>query len=165
MDEGKLHDRLGKEGDFSNSIVLFTSNVGSDWLTEQLNSGNLPTTNQIMEVMGRYFRPEFLARLSEIVPFSPIREEILLKIFDIQFNGLAKLLEKQGITITITDDAKKMLAHKGFTPKYGARQVSGIIRNYLRRPISRLIISDKLSKGHALEVGMDEQGELTWSIH
>lgn len=165
MDEGKLHDRLGKEGDFSNSIVLFTSNVGSDWLTEQLNSGNMPTTNQIMEVMGRYFRPEFLARLSEIVPFSPIKEEILLKIFDIQFSGLAKLLEKQGITITITDDAKKMLAHKGFTPKYGARQVSGIIRNYLRRPISRLIIGDKLSKGCTLEVGMDEQGELTWNIH
>lgn len=165
MDEGKLHDRLGKEGDFSNSIVLFTSNVGSDWLTEQLNSGDVPTTNQIMEVMGRYFRPEFLARLSEIVPFSPIREDILLKIFDIQFSGLAKLLEKQGITITITDDAKKMLAHKGFTPKYGARQVSGIIRNYLRRPISRLIISDKLPKGSTLEVGMDEQSELTWNIH
>lgn len=165
MDEGKLHDRLGKEGDFSNSIVLFTSNVGSEWLTEQLNSGNIPTTTQIMEVMGRYFRPEFLARLSEIVPFSPIREEILLKIFDIQFSGLAKLLEKQGVAITITEDAKKMLAHKGFTPKYGARQVSGVIRNYLRRPISRLIISEKLSKGNTLEVDMNEQGELTWNIH
>lgn len=79
MDEGKLHDRLGKEGDFSNSIVLFTSNVGSEWLTRQLESGNVPPTTQIMEVMGQYFRPEFLARLSEIVPFFPIREEILLK--------------------------------------------------------------------------------------
>lgn len=72
MDEGKLHDRLGKEGDFSNSIVLFTSNVGSEWLTKQLESGNVPSTTQIMEVMGQHFRPEFLARLSEIVPFSPI---------------------------------------------------------------------------------------------
>lgn len=70
MDEGKLHDRLGKEGDFSNSIVLFTSNVGSDWLTEKLNSGKIPSTTQIMEQMSGYFRPEFLARLSEIVPFS-----------------------------------------------------------------------------------------------
>jgi len=65
--------------------VLFTSNVGSEWLTKQLESGNVPSTTQIMEVMGQYFRPEFLARLSEIVPFSPIREDILLKIFDIQF--------------------------------------------------------------------------------
>jgi len=76
MDEGKLHDRLGKEGDFSNAIILFTSNVGSQWLTEQLDQGLKPTTTQLMEVMGQYFRPEFLARLSEIVPFSPINETI-----------------------------------------------------------------------------------------
>ena len=165
MDEGKLHDRLGKEGDFSNSIILFTSNVGSEWLTRQLESGNVPTTNQIMEVMGQYFRPEFLARLSEIVPFSPISEDILLKIFDIQFNGVKKLLDKQGISIIISDDARKMLAHKGFTPKYGARQVAGVIRNYLRRPISRLIIKEELSQGKTLEVGLDEQNELTLNIH
>ena len=74
-------------------------------------------------------------------------------------------MEKQGISIQITEEAKKMLAHKGFTPKYGARQVSGIIRNYLRRPISRMIIGDKLSKANILEVGLDEQNELTWNIH
>ena len=120
---------------------------GSEWLTKQLESGNVPATTQIMEVMGQYFRPEFLARLSEIVPFSPIRGDILLKIFDIQFNSVRKLLDKQGIGITISDDARKMLAHKGFTPKYGARQVAGVIRNYLRRPISRLIINEELCKG------------------
>lgn len=165
MDEGKLHDRLGKEGDFSNSIILFTSNVGSEWLTKQLESGSVPSTTQIMEVMGRYFRPEFLARLSEIVPFSPISEDILLMIFDIQFNGLRKLLDRQGIAIEISDDARKLLAHKGFTPKYGARQVAGVIRNYLRRPISRLIIKEELSKGKILKVGLDDANELTWDIH
>ena len=165
MDEGKLHDRLGKEGDFSNSIILFTSNVGSEWLTKQLESGSVPSTTQIMEVMGRHFRPEFLARLSEIVPFSPISEDILLMIFDIQFNGLRKLLDRQGIAIEISDDARKLLAYKGFTPKYGARQVAGVIRNYLRRPISRLIIKDELSKGKILKVGLDDANELTWDIH
>ena len=165
MDEGKLHDRLGKEGDFSNSIILFTSNVGSEWLTKQLESGSVPSTTQIMEVMGKYFRPEFLARLSEIVPFSPISEDILLMIFDIQFNGLRKLLDRQGIAIEISDDARKLLAHKGFTPKYGARQVAGVIRNYLRRPISRLIIKEELSKGKILKVGLDDANELTWDIH
>lgn len=165
MDEGKLHDRLGKEGDFSNSIVLFTSNVGSDWLTEKLNSGKIPSTTQIMEQMSGYFRPEFLARLSEIVPFFPISQDILLKIFDIQFSGVRKLLENKGIDITITDEAKNMLANKGFTPKYGARQVSGVVRSYLRKPISRLIIGEKLTRGQTLEVGLDEQNELTWNIH
>lgn len=164
MDEGKLHDRLGKEGDFSNSILLFTSNVGSEWLANQLAEGKNPTTTQLMEVMGRYFRPEFLARLSEIVPFSPIGEDILLMIFDIQFRNVSNLLEKQGITILLTEDVKKYLAHKGFDPKYGARQVAGVIRNYLRRPISRLIISGKLSKGDTLKVSMGENEELTWDI-
>ena len=74
------------------------------------------------------------------------------------------MLEKQGITIILTDEVKKYLAHKGFDPKYGARQVAGVIRNYLRRPISRLIISGKLSKGNVLKVGMGENEELTWNI-
>lgn len=164
MDEGKLHDRLGKEGDFSNAIILFTSNVGSQWLTEQLNKGVTLETTQIMEVMGQYFRPEFLARLSEIVPFSPINETMLLKIFDIQLRSLVNALGKQGIEIEIDESTRKMLAEKGFTPKYGARQVAGNIRTYLRRPISKLIVGNKLGHGQKLIVGTDEQQELTWNI-
>lgn len=164
MDEGKLHDRLGKEGDFSNAIILFTSNVGSEWLTKQLSQGITPTTTQLMEVMGQYFRPEFLARLSEIVPFSPINETMLLKIFNIQLKGLIEALSKQGIDLEIDDDTRKMLAERGFTPKYGARQVAGTIRTHLRRPISRLIVGNKLSHGHKLVVGKDSENELIWDI-
>ncbi|WP_165024416.1 ATP-dependent Clp protease ATP-binding subunit [Dysgonomonas sp. ZJ279] len=164
MDEGKLHDRLGKEGDFSNAIVLFTSNVGSEWLTKQLEQGMSPTTTQLMEVMGQYFRPEFLARLSEIVPFSPINETMLLKIFNIQLKGLIEALSKQGIELEIDEDTRKMLAERGFTPKYGARQVGGTIRTHLRRPISRLIVGNKLAHGHKLVVSKDDQNELIWDI-
>jgi ATP-dependent Clp protease ATP-binding subunit ClpA len=164
MDEGKLHDRLGKEGDFSNAIVIFTSNVGSEWLTKQLSQGINPTTTQIMEVMGQYFRPEFLARISEIVPFVPINETMLLKIFTIQMKTITEVLSKQGIEIEIDDDTKKMLAERGFNAKYGARQVAGTIRTYLRRPISRLIVGGKVKSGNKLIVGKDENNELTWDI-
>lgn len=164
MDEGKLHDRLGKEGDFSNAIIIFTSNVGSDWIAQEMSEGRHPSTIQMMEIMGRYFRPEFLARLSEIVPFSPIKEEMLLKIFDIQFKGFRKLLQAQNMDITLTDEAKKTLAFKGFTPKYGARQVAGTIRNYLRRPISRMILSGTLKKGHLLVGNLGEQEEIIWEV-
>lgn len=164
MDEGKLHDRLGKEGDFSNAIIIFTSNVGSDWIAQEMSEGRYPSTIQMMEIMGRYFRPEFLARLSEIVPFSPIKEEMLLKIFDIQFKGFRKLLQAQNMDITLTDEAKKTLAFKGFTPKYGARQVAGTIRNYLRRPISRMILSGTLKKGHLLVGNLGEQEEIIWEV-
>lgn len=164
MDEGKLHDRLGKEGDFSNAIVLFTSNVGSQWLTEQLNKGIIPTTAQLMEVMGQYFRPEFLARLSEIVPFAPINETMLLKIFNIQIKSLEAALNKQGIELIIDEATRKALAEKGFTPKYGARQIGGTIRTYLRRPISRMIVGNKVTHGNQIVAKMNENGEIEWEV-
>jgi ATP-dependent Clp protease ATP-binding subunit ClpB len=165
LDEGHMHDRLGKEGDFSNSLVLFTSNIGSEWLTEQIQKGHLPASNELMEVMARNFRPEFLARLSEIVPFAPITEQNVVRIFDIQLKSLVDSLDKMGIGFSITDEAKTMLALGGFTPKYGARQLSGVIRNQLRRPISRYIISGELKKGHTINIAKKEdQDALTWLI-
>lgn len=165
MDEGKLHDRLGKEGDFTNSLVIFTSNVGSEWLTEQMAKGVMPKTNQIMDVMGSHFRPEFLARLSEIVPFSPINEDMLLRIFNIQLKSLHSALEKQGLELEIDEHTQRILANKGFSPKYGARQVAGVIRNYLRRPISRFIIGGQVTKGNKLKVWVNEQQELVWNTN
>ncbi|MBS7566727.1 ATP-dependent Clp protease ATP-binding subunit [Mucilaginibacter sp. Bleaf8] len=166
LDEGHMHDRLGKEGDFSNSLILFTSNIGSEWIAEQLSQGHLPTSNQLMEVMARHFRPEFLARLSEIVPFAPISEQNVVKIFDIQLRSLTDALDKMGIGFSISDDAKSMLALGGFTPKYGARQLSGVIRNQLRRPISRYIISGELKKGQSISVSKKtDTNELDWVIN
>ncbi|MCQ2189350.1 MAG: ATP-dependent Clp protease ATP-binding subunit [Paludibacteraceae bacterium] len=164
LDEGKLHDRLGKEGDFSNAIIIFTSNVGSEWISKELAEGRVPTTLQMMEVMGKYFRPEFLARLSEIVPFSPIGEDILMQIFDIQFQGFRKLLTVQDMDIELTESAKKELAFRGFTPKYGARQVAGTIRNYLRRPVSRMILSGEIKSGDTLYGDLDEMKNIKWSV-
>ncbi len=164
MDEGKLHDRLGKEGDFSNAIVLFTSNVGSEWLAKEITEGRTPDTTKLMEIMGSYFRPEFLARLSEIVPFAPINEDMLVRIFGIQMRGVTALLDKQGIAIEIAEAAERMLAHRGFNPKYGARQVAGTIRNQVRRPISKMLISGKVKAGQTIAVGLDEQEELTWNV-
>jgi ATP-dependent Clp protease ATP-binding subunit ClpA len=146
LDEGHMHDRLGKEGDFSNSLIIFTSNIGSEWIAEQFTKGEMPTSNKLMEIMTKHFRPEFLARLTEIVPFAPISETSIVRIFDIQMKGLLEALDKQGIALTISNEAKKDLALNGFTPKYGARQISSVIRNQLRRPISKYIISGELKR-------------------
>lgn len=164
LDEGKLHDRLGKEGDFSNAIVLFTSNIGSEFVAERFNKKEVPTPTDMMEIMAKYFRPEFLARLTEIVPFAPISEDMAVKIFDIQLKSLTDPLSKQGITLTITPEAKKHLALTGFTPKYGARQIKGVIRNQLRRPISRKIVSGELVKGNTISLDVTKSGELKWDI-
>lgn len=165
LDEGKMHDRLGKEGDFSNSLILFTSNIGSEWIAEQFGKGEMPGSNKLVEIMTRHFRPEFLARLTEIVPFAPINEQSLVRIFDIQLRGLLEALDKQGVQFEISDTAKKMLATNGFTPKYGARQISGVIRNQLRKPISKYIISEQVKKGSKVVINRnDDANELVWAI-
>ncbi|OLY94432.1 ATP-dependent Clp protease ATP-binding subunit ClpA [Cnuella takakiae] len=163
LDEGHMHDRLGKEGDFSNALIIFTSNIGSEWIAEQFSADEVPSSAKLMELMARYFRPEFLARLTEIVPFSPIREDNIVRILEIQMRGLLEALDKQGINLHVSEEAKKYLALNGFTPRYGARQISGVIRNQLRRPISKYIVAGTLRKGSTVRVQL-EQETLSWNI-
>jgi ATP-dependent Clp protease ATP-binding subunit ClpB len=165
LDEGHMHDRLGKEGDFSNSLILFTSNIGSEWIAGEIAKGEFPKSQQLMDIMAGHFRPEFLARLSEIVPFAPISEKNVVRIFEIQLKSLIDALDKQGIGFEIEEAATAMLALGGFTPKYGARQLSAVIRNELRRPISKYIISGELKKGATVVVSKHpDQNSLAWKI-
>ncbi|MBS1645138.1 MAG: ATP-dependent Clp protease ATP-binding subunit [Bacteroidetes bacterium] len=164
LDEGKMSDRLGKEGDFSNSLIIFTSNIGSEWIVEQFGQNIMPKSTALMEIMTKYFRPEFLARLTEIIPFAPISESNVVKILEIQMKSLLESLDKQGISLEITDDAKQKIALTGFTPKYGARQISGVIRTHLRRPISKLIVSGGVAKGDTILVKLDDNQEVDYSV-
>jgi ATP-dependent Clp protease ATP-binding subunit ClpA len=163
LDEGKLHDRLGKEGDFSNAVILFTSNIGSQFIVESFEKGDIPKSNELMEIMSNYFRPEFLGRLTEIVPFAPISKEVVVLIFNIHLKGLNKMLDNLGITLEITPEATEHLAMTGFTPKYGARPILGVIRNQLRRPLSRKIIAGEVSKGSHVKISQKDD-ELVWTI-
>ena len=163
LDEGKLHDRLGKEGDFSNAVILFTSNIGSEFVIDTFGKGEIPASNQLMEIMSRHFRPEFLARLTEIVPFAPITEENALLIFDLHLKSLVSLLQKQGISLQLSPEARQNIALSGFTPKYGARQLKGVIRNRLRRPISRLIVGGEIGKGNDIQV-TEKESDISFEI-
>lgn len=165
LDEGKLHDRLGKEGDFSNAVILFTSNIGSSFIVEAFNRGEIPESGKLAELMETHFRPEFLGRLTEIVPFAPISEENVVKIFDIHLNNLLKSLEAQGIELKIEQNAKELLAKSGYTPRYGARPLIGVIRNKLRKPLSRKIIAGEIGKGSVITLKKGDSGELTWNLN
>jgi len=162
MDEGKIHDKLGRDGDFSNSIIIFTSNIGSQWISDQIDIGKIPTSNQLIEVMTEYFRPEFLGRLTEVVPFSPINESVAQLIFKLQFNSLQKqLLEQKNITLKLSDEALKFLSDKGYSKKYGARPISGVIRSYIKKAISRMIVSESVVSGDVVMVNYKD-GNLVW---
>ena len=164
LDEGKLHDRLGRVGDFSNALILFTSNIGAQTIVEKFNSGVIPGNNELMDIMQGYFRPEFLARLTEIVPFSPITDKTVTAIFDIHLKGLLKLLEEQNITLTLTPEARQAIALRGYNQQYGARPVLGVIRKELRHPISKMMIAGKIKPGDHIEVQLDEDGNAKFDI-
>jgi len=167
MDEGKVHDKLGKEGDFSNALILFTSNIGSEEIVKQFEEGNIPESSSLMQIMsnsGR-FRPEFLARITEIIPFAPITESIAERIFNIQLKSLHKSLHRLGMSLSISDDAVKSLALGGFSSKYGARQISGVIRSQLARPISKMIVREEVKSGQTLKVDWNQNEEkIDWKV-
>ena len=158
LDEGKLHDRLGRVGDFSNALILFTSNIGAQAIVDKFNSGVIPQNNELMDIMQGYFRPEFLARLTEIVPFSPIMDSTVPFIFDIHMKGLHKLLAEQDITLTLTPEARQSIALRGYNQQYGARPILGIIRKELRHPLSKMLIAGKIKAGDKVEVQVDGEG-------
>ena len=165
LDEGKLHDRLGRVGDFSNSLIIFTSNIGSDYIFRSFAENKVPTHDQMLEVMQGQFRPEFLARLTEIVPFSPITEEMIDKIFDIHIKNLLKTLREQNIDFEIHESARKYVTKVGFNAHYGARPILGIIRKEIRRPLSKLIISGDIKPGDKVTMKYDDINKsINWEI-
>ena len=162
MDEGKIHDKLAREGDFSNSIIIFTSNIGSQWIVEQIQSGHIPDSGKLIEVMAQYFRPEFLGRLTEVVPFAPIDENVAKQIFNLHFGRLQEQLMKQkNIQLNLSDEALQHLANKGYSPKYGARPIAGVIRTYIKKSVSRLIVSEQIRPGDNIVINY-RNGELIW---
>jgi len=165
LDEGKLHDRLGRVGDFSNALIIFTSNIGSDYIFKSFEAKHIPTHDEMLEVMQGQFRPEFLARLTEILPFSPITEEMIYKIFDIHIKNLVKSLENQDIKLEIDNSAKQYITKVGFNTHYGARPVLGIIRKEIRRPLSKMIIAGDIKTGDTVIMKHDpEKNEMVWEI-
>jgi len=153
MDEGRVHDKLNRVGDFSNALVVFTSNVGSDYIFKSFDAGIIPSSNDLKQIMiERKFKPEFLGRLTEIIPFSPITEEIVLMIFNIHLKNLMKTMTELNIKLVINDETKKALALSEFSPQLGARPILGIIRNELRRPLSKMVIAGDIKAGDQVEL-------------
>ena len=162
MDEGKIHDKLGREGDFSNAIIIFTSNIGSQWIQEQIENGHLPSSNQLIEIMSQHFRPEFLGRLTEVVPFAPINIEVAKAIFKLHLSRLQEQLRNiKNISFDLSDSALEYLTNKGFSKKYGARPIAGIVRTYLKKTISKLIISEAILENEIVVLDIKED-EFIW---
>ena len=153
FDDGRLTDSKGRTVDFKNTLIIMTSNIGSDIILENtLNSiggtQNFEDTKEkVLEVLRSRFKPEFLNRIDETIFFKALNMQDLTKIVDIQMDYLRRLLKDQEIDFEITSDAKEFLATRGFNPVYGARPLKRVIRQLIENPLSKQILAQKFLRG------------------
>ncbi len=161
FDDGRLTDSKGRTVDFKNTLIIMTSNIGSDIILEStLNSiGSTQnfeeTKEKVLEVLRSRFKPEFLNRIDETIFFRALNMQDLTKIVDIQMDYLRRLLKDQELEFAITDDAKEFLATRGFNPVYGARPLKRVIRQLIENPLSKQILSQKFLRGDKVVIDVE----------
>lgn len=168
FDDGRLTDSKGRTVDFKNTLIIMTSNIGSDIILESTVNAMLSpeefdkTKEQILELLKTRFKPEFLNRIDETIFFKALTLPQLSKIVDIQMEYLRKLLAEQEIDLMITEDAREFLAHRGFNPIYGARPLKRTIRQLVENPLSKLLLSQNFLKGDEIVIDVDND-EITFN--
>ena len=154
FDDGRLTDGQGRLIDFKNTVIIMTSNLGSDIiLNENLNEQD--KQEGLHKALKEKFKPEFINRIDEIIMFKALTHDELAQIVDIQTASLKKRLAAQDMELNINDDAKKFLADEGYEPLYGARPLRRVIRNYLEIPLSMKILENEFSKGDKIIVSFE----------
>ena len=159
LDDGRLTDGQGHTVDFRNTLIVMTSNLGSEYLANQPEGQDTDAVrDQVMAVVRANFRPEFLNRIDEIILFHRLKRSDMTKIVDIQMRRLAKLLEDRKITIDLEASARDWLADKGWDPAYGARPLKRVIQKSVQDPLAELILSGGIKDGEKVVISADKQG-------
>ncbi len=156
LDDGRMTDGKGRTVDFKNTVLIMTSNVGSQWIQEQGGVDNPETEKQVMDALRATFRPEFLNRIDEIVIFNSLGPDEIKKIVGIQVDILAKRLAANKITLELTEEAKAFLAKTGFDPVYGARPLKRTIQHFIQDPLAVKILEGSIKDGDHLKVGVKD---------
>jgi ATP-dependent Clp protease ATP-binding subunit ClpB len=151
LDDGRLTDSQGRTVDFKNTVVIMTSNLGSE-VFGRASGDEAEKTEEVMRAMRAHFRPEFLNRIDDIVVFHPLKREHIRSIVDVQIKRLAHRLEEKHITIDLTDAARDLLAEHGFDPTYGARPLKRAIQRMVLDPMAVQILEGKIPDGSTVTV-------------
>ncbi len=168
LDEGRLTDSKGRTVDFKNTIIIMTSNLGSQLISQKIsrhfdNGENWDTVfpdlrNELFQLLKQTIRPEFLNRIDEIIVFKPLSREDIRQVVGLQLRRVAALLEAKGITIEVTDDAKDWLAKLGYDPTFGARPLKRVIQKHIVTPLSQRLLEGDFEEGDTVEVTLDKHG-------
>ncbi|BCI66210.1 ATP-dependent chaperone ClpB [Acetobacter aceti] len=159
LDDGRLTDGQGRTVDFRNTLIVLTSNLGSDVLANQPDGETTDMVQaQVMEVVRAHFRPEFLNRLDEIVLFSRLQKKDMARIVDIQIARLQSLLTDRNIVIKLDDLAHQWLANEGYDPVYGARPLKRVVQRSLQNPLAELLLEGAIHDGEEVKVSANGDG-------
>ena len=160
LDEGRLTDSKGRTIDFKNTILIMTSNIGSQQILESLKNEQglaAETQEEVLSLLQHSFRPEFLNRIDEIVIFNPLRAEDMINIVKIMVRQLQERLEHQKIQLHLSEEVYAFLAQKGYQPEFGARPIQRSIMSYLETPLARYLIENKETTEMAVHVSLKDR--------
>ena len=157
LDDGRITDGQGRTVDFKNTVIIMTSNIGSQYIMEDLPVDE--RNRRVMEALRGHFRPEFLNRIDETIIFDRLTDKEITSIVDIQLKRLLKRLDQQNIRLELTDKAKKFLAKEGYDPAYGARPLKRVIQQQILNPLSVAILDGQFGEGDSIVAEL-EKGNL-----
>jgi ATP-dependent Clp protease ATP-binding subunit ClpB len=170
LDDGRLTDNKGRTANFKNTIIIMTSNIGAHIIQE--NMSTLDETNydtiqaktkiEVYDLLKKTIRPEFLNRIDEVIMFTPLKRDEIREIVKIQFDGIARMLDKNDMKLTITEAALDWLAQLGYDPQFGARPLKRVMQKRILNELSKQILSDKISKDDTIEIDVDKKQEFVF---
>jgi ATP-dependent Clp protease ATP-binding subunit ClpB len=159
-----LTDGQGRTVDFRNTVIVMTSNLGSQQIQELAGESNYAAMKSaVMETLTQHFRPEFLNRIDDVVVFHPLEREHIRKIVDIQLDYLRRRLADRDMSLTLDDSAIDRLADAGFDPVYGARPLKRAIQQQVENPLAQKILAGEFNPGDTIEVSAPDVGALTFT--
>lgn len=166
LDDGRLTDSKGRVVNFKNTIIIMTSNVGSDLIRENfehLTDTNRDevierTKNQLFELMKRTIRPEFLNRIDELIMFTPLSRQEIRQIVNLQFANIQKMMEANNVKMSISDEAIDWIANAGFDPQFGARPIKRAMQKYILNELSKHVLANDINKDKEIRIGWDKNG-------
>lgn len=166
LDDGRLTDNKGRVVNFKNTIIIMTSNLGSSLIRENFEKITPEnhdqviehTRNQVLELLKKTIRPEFLNRIDETIMFTPLNEEEIRQIVNLQLKGVAAMLAANGIVLEFTDEALSFIAQEGYDPQFGARPVKRVIQKYVLNELSKEILSQKINRNQVITIAKKGQG-------
>ena len=166
LDDGRLTDNKGRVVNFKNTIIIMTSNLGSSLIRENFEKITPEnhdqviehTRNQVLELLKKTIRPEFLNRIDETIMFTPLNEEEIRQIVNLQLKGVAAMLAANGIVLEFTDEALSFIAQEGYDPQFGARPVKRVIQKYVLNELSKEVLSQKIDRNQVITIAKKGQG-------